>query len=99
MLVAQGKGEEALAAYRDSLAIAERLARADPANAGWQRDVAVSQFRLGVFALRSGDLAEARRLLTAGRAIVAGLAARSPDWAVVRRDVEWVDRVLATIPR
>ena len=39
MLVAQGKLPEALTAYRASLAIAERLAKADPGNAGWQRDL------------------------------------------------------------
>ena len=42
MLVDQGNLPEALKAYRDSLAIAERLAQADPGNAGWQRDLSVS---------------------------------------------------------
>ena len=42
MLVAQGDLPEALQAYRDSLAIAERLAAADPSNAEWQRDLSVS---------------------------------------------------------
>ncbi|MGO9455277.1 MAG: hypothetical protein ACLQDV_30145 [Candidatus Binataceae bacterium] len=41
MLVAQGKLAEALKTYRDSLAIAERLAKADPDNAGWQDDLSV----------------------------------------------------------
>jgi hypothetical protein len=36
VLMAQGKLSEALQAYRDSLAIRERLAKADPGNAGWQ---------------------------------------------------------------
>ena len=31
-------GLEALNAYQDSLAIRDRLAKADPDNAGWQRD-------------------------------------------------------------
>jgi len=42
MLVAQGNLPEALTSYRDSLAIRDRLARADPGNAGWQRDLIVS---------------------------------------------------------
>ena len=41
MLVAQGNLPEALKSYRDSLAIAERLAQSDPGNAGWQRDLSV----------------------------------------------------------
>jgi hypothetical protein len=39
---AQGDLSAALKSYSDSLAIAERLAAADPGNAGWQRDLIVS---------------------------------------------------------
>ena len=46
VLVAQGNLAPALDSYRASLAIAERLAQADPGNAGWQRDVWVSLWRL-----------------------------------------------------
>jgi hypothetical protein len=31
-----------LKSYRDGLAIADRMAKADPGNAGWQRDLSVS---------------------------------------------------------
>jgi len=41
-LVAQGNREHALAEYRASLTIAEALARCDPANVQWQRDLIVS---------------------------------------------------------
>jgi len=41
MLVAQGKLEEALKAYRDSLAIRERLAAADRSNTEWQSDLSL----------------------------------------------------------
>src|SRR5262249_29459117 len=40
--VAQGDLSAALTSYRASLAIAERLAKADPSNASWQRDLSVS---------------------------------------------------------
>ena len=40
--MAQGNLPEALKAFRDSLAIVDRLAKADPGNAGWQRDLSVS---------------------------------------------------------
>ena len=47
MQVAQGDLAGALASYRDSLAISERLAKSDPGNAGWQHDLAVSYDRIG----------------------------------------------------
>ena len=40
MLIAQGKLEEALASYQDSLAIRKRLAEADPSNAQLKSDMA-----------------------------------------------------------
>ena len=47
VLVAQGDGPEALAAYRKGLDIREALAARDPANTEWQTDVAVSCAKLG----------------------------------------------------
>jgi len=44
---AYGDLRRALDAYHASLAIAERLAAADPSNATWQRDVFVSHAKLG----------------------------------------------------
>lgn len=43
---AQGDLDGALQSYRASLNIAERLAKADPGNAGWQRDLIVSYVKL-----------------------------------------------------
>ena len=37
--MAQGNLAEALTSYRKGLAIIERLAKADPDNIGWQRDL------------------------------------------------------------
>jgi len=39
VLVAQGNLPEALKSFRDGLAIRDRLAKADPGNAGWQFDL------------------------------------------------------------
>ena len=41
------------------LAIAERLAKADPDNAGWQRDLSVSHDKIGDVQLAQDDLAAA----------------------------------------
>lgn len=67
--VARGNLPEALKSFRDSLAIADRLAQADPDNAGWQRDVAVSNERIGDMHAREGRsddaIAAFERALTA----------------------------------
>jgi tetratricopeptide (TPR) repeat protein len=47
VLVAQGKLDDALMAYRDGLAIRERFATADRSNTQWQSDLAVSYVRVG----------------------------------------------------
>ena len=45
----------ALRSFSDAKAIAERLAASDPSNAAWQRDLAVSHFKLSQCALAKGD--------------------------------------------
>jgi tetratricopeptide (TPR) repeat protein len=57
--VAQGDLSVALASYRASLAIEERLAQADPGNAQSQRDVAAPQDRIGDVQRTQGNLAAA----------------------------------------
>ena len=59
MLLAQGDLTAALQAYHDSLAIAERLARSDPSNADWQKDLALAHRKLGDVLDTQGNLAEA----------------------------------------
>jgi hypothetical protein len=59
--VAQGNLGPALDSYRASLAIRERLAQADPGNAGWQRDLIVSHWRMADLAERQSEQIDARR--------------------------------------
>jgi tetratricopeptide (TPR) repeat protein len=54
--MAQGNLADALQSYRDSHAIADRLARADPGNAGWQTDIIASNAKLAL----AGDEPEKR---------------------------------------
>ena len=54
MLRAQGDLAGALEAYRQSLAVRQRLAAADPSNAGWQRDLWVSCWKMATMAEKSG---------------------------------------------
>jgi eukaryotic-like serine/threonine-protein kinase len=77
--VAQGDLAGALKSYRDSLAIAERLARSDPGNAEWQHDLAVSYFKLANVYRRSNDWDSALDALRQGRAIMERLTKLSPD--------------------
>ena len=75
VLRAQGKLDEALAAFRADLAISERLAAADPGNTRWQRDLAVSYNKIGDVLAGAGRrdeaLAEYRKSLDICEKLVA----------------------------
>lgn len=79
--LAQGNLPQALESFQASLAIRERLAKADPggSNAGWQADLAVSYGKLGQVHRALGRDQEALRLFQAGKAIVEPLALRSQN--------------------
>ena len=99
MLVAQGNLPEALQSYRARHDIAERLAKSDPGNADWQRDLAVSHAKLGTTSLQAGKTADARAALNAGRQIVVQLLAQHPDHPQWKQDLGTFDRVLAILDR
>ncbi|HTW29013.1 MAG TPA: hypothetical protein VME92_17940, partial [Acetobacteraceae bacterium] len=88
---------EALAAFRDGLAIARRLAAADPGNAGWQRDLSQSHAWLAFAFRKAGDVEQAGKHLGAGRAIIAPLVEAHPDWTEWREDLAWFDAQLAEL--
>jgi Flp pilus assembly protein TadD len=56
---AQGDLAAALTSHQASHDIFERLAKADPGNAGWQRDLSVSHNKIGDVQQAQGDLATA----------------------------------------
>ncbi len=87
MLTDQGNLPEALKAYRDSLAIRERLAKADPANAGLQRDLSVAYDKVGDVLKAQGDLTEALKAYRDGLAIRERLAKADPGNAGWQRDL------------
>ena len=51
-----GEFPEARKSFREGLAIRERLAAADPGNAGWQRDLSVSYDRVGDVLVAQGNI-------------------------------------------
>jgi len=65
----------------------ERLAKADPGNAGWQRDLSVSQDRIGDVQQAQGDLAAALTSHQAALAIAERLAKADPGNAGWQRDL------------
>jgi len=83
--VTTGDLTAALRSYRDALAIAERLASADPGNAGWQHDLSVSHNKTGDVQVAQGDLAAALRSYRASHDIFERLASADPGNAAWQR--------------
>ena len=84
---AQGDLAAALASYQASLAIRERLAKADPGNAGRQRDLSVSYEKIGEMQQAQGDLAAALASYQASHDIFERLAKADPGNARWQRDL------------
>ena len=74
-------------AYRDRLAIFERLAARDPDNTEWQRDLSVSFEMIGVLERAQCDLAAALKSYRDSLAIRERLVARDPGNAEWQRDL------------
>jgi hypothetical protein len=87
----------ALKSFSDSLAIAGPLAKSDPANAEWQRDLAVVYSELAVAHMHSGAKEKAAGYLRQGQEIMERLAKLSPQNAQWSRDLAWFGRKLAGV--
>ena len=83
----QGNGPEALKSYRDGFAIADRLVKADPGNAQWQRDLSASYNKIGDVLVTQGTLPEALKSYRDGLAIMDRLAKADPGNAGWQRDL------------
>ncbi len=87
VLEAQGNLDEALKSYRDSLAIADPLAKTDPSNAGWQRDLSVAYSNVGDVLKARGELAAALKSYRDALAVRDRLAKADPGNAGWQRDL------------
>jgi tetratricopeptide (TPR) repeat protein len=87
--VAQGKLDEALKSYRDSLAIRERLAASDRSNTGWQRDLSVSNNKVGDVLVAQGKLDEALKSYRDSLAIAERMAAFDRSNTGWQNDLEY----------
>ena len=85
--VAQGDLAAALKSYRNSLAIRDRLAKADPGNADGQRDLSVAYERVGDVQVAQGDVAGALKSYRDSLAIFEPLAKSDPSNAGWQRDL------------
>jgi tetratricopeptide (TPR) repeat protein len=83
----RGDPAGALTSYRNGLAVIEELAKSNPADAGWQRDLSVSFQRVGDVQMAQNDLPGALKSYTEGLAIVAKLAKSNPADADAQRDL------------
>ncbi len=83
ILRTKGHLDDALTAYRESLAIFQRLASTNPSNAIWQRDLAVVHTTIGDIAQTQGRLDDALAGFHESLAIFQRLASSDPsnaDW-------------------
>jgi tetratricopeptide (TPR) repeat protein len=99
VLEAQGNLPEALKSFRDGLAIADRLARADPGNADWQRALAVSHAHLADVYRRSNDPDNALAALRQGQSVMKQVVKLSPDNAGWKNDLGWFNDQIAALTK
>jgi hypothetical protein len=93
----QGNLDGALASYRDSLAIRERLVTVDDTNVGWRRDLAVSHGKIGIVLAKQGETAKALEEFVKGREIIARLEEQSPESTSLAGDLAWFDAEIAKL--
>ena len=86
-----------LTAYREALAVSQRLAAADPTNAGWQRDLSFSLTRMAEFHERQSNHAETLKLAEQSLAIDERLAALDPTNATWRKDIAFSRALVARL--
>ncbi|MEM9567543.1 MAG: TIR domain-containing protein [Cyanobacteria bacterium P01_E01_bin.34] len=79
VLVAQGDGPGALAAYQEGMKIREALAQRDPDNTEWQRDLSISHEKIGNVLVAQGDGPGALAAYQEDLKIREALAQRDPD--------------------
>ena len=87
VLVVVGDLPAALDAFRQGMAIRERLVRQDQGNAQWQRDLSISHDRVGDVLVAQGDLPAALDAFRQGMAIRERLARQDQGNAEWQRDV------------
>ncbi|MFX5130566.1 hypothetical protein ABTC50_20595, partial [Acinetobacter baumannii] len=78
---------EAMASYQDQYGVYDRLAKSDPANATWQRGLAVSREHIGKVLEAKGELQEALTLYRDTLGVFERQAQADPGNAERQRDL------------
>ena len=79
ILKAQGDLGQALKSYQDGLAVANRVANADPKNAEWQQNITLIYLKVGEVFMAQGNFAEALKSYQDGLAVADLLAKSDPE--------------------
>ena len=87
MLDAQGNVGDALQNYQDSLVIADRLAKLDPANSDWQRDLSITLSEIGMLETKQRHFEGSKKAFEASLAIRQKLAQSDPNNAIWQFDL------------
>ncbi|HEY0417965.1 MAG TPA: hypothetical protein VGC80_00450, partial [Acetobacteraceae bacterium] len=85
--IQRGHLQVAAVEYNEAGRAAERLAKADPGNAGWQRDLSVSYNKIGDVLVAQGNLPEALRSFRDSLGLRERLAKADPGNAGWQRDL------------
>ena len=86
-LMSEGNLAEALKSYRDGLAVAGRLAQADPKNAQWQHTITLIYIKVGDVLMAQGDFAEALKTYRDALPVADRLAKSDPENAGWQRNL------------
>ncbi len=97
--VARGSLAAALAAYEDARGLAERLAKPDPTNQIWQRELAVTHSFVGNVQVARGNLSDALAAYRTSNEIVERLAAADPGNAGWQRDLSVSHNKIGDVPQ
>jgi hypothetical protein len=92
MLAAQGELSGALAAYRQSLAIAQLVSGEHPTNAQWQRNLSICHAKIGDTLFALGQDSEGLAPYRQSLAIIQFLSAQDPTNPQWRRDLRLTQR-------
>ena len=95
----RGRLDDALTAYRASLAIAERLAAADPSNAGWQRDLFVPYAKLGLTEENQQNFENAISYYHKARETIRQLTRLIPSNMQWQQDIVWIEERLTAVQK
>jgi hypothetical protein len=87
----------AMVSFNAALAIADRLAKAEPGNLRLQRDLAVSYAKLADVYLKAKQVSQAQEALAADRVIIAQLIEQHPDSSQWQQDLDWFDKRIAAL--